>query len=55
MADGSLEAPINLGHAINTTSDEKYPSLSIDEKHLYFSSKGHLNMGGYDLFTSRIP
>ncbi len=53
-ADGSLDTPKNLGHSINTTSDEKYPSLSIDEKHLYFSSKGHQNIGGYDLFTSRI-
>ncbi len=53
-ADGSLDSPKNLGHSINTTSDEKYPSLSIDGKHLYFSSKGHQNIGGYDLFTSRI-
>lgn len=53
-ADGTLDTPKNLGHTINTTSDEKYPSLSIDGKHLYFSSKGHQNLGGYDLFVSRI-
>lgn len=53
-ADGSLDTPKSLGHSINTTSDEKYPSLSIDGKHLYFSSKGHQNLGGYDLFVSRI-
>lgn len=53
-ADGTLGTPKNLGHAINTTSDEKYPSLSIDGKFLYFSSKGHQNLGGYDLFVSRI-
>ncbi len=53
-ADGSLDAPKNLGHSINTTSDEKYPSLSLDGKYLYFSSKGHQNIGGYDLFVSRI-
>lgn len=52
--DGSLGTPINLGHTINTTSDEKYPSLSLDGKHLFFSSKGHQNIGGYDLFVSRI-
>ncbi|MCF7569616.1 OmpA family protein [Sabulilitoribacter arenilitoris] len=52
--DGTLDTPKNLGHSINTTSDEKYPSLSIDGKHLYFSSKGHQNIGGYDLFVSRI-
>ncbi len=53
-ADGSLDTPKNLGHSINTTSDEKYPSLSLNGKHLYFSSKGHQNLGGYDLFESRI-
>ena len=52
--DGSLDAPKNLGQSINTTSDEKYPSLSINQKYLYFSSKGHENLGGYDLFESRI-
>ena len=52
--DGTLGTPKNLGHSINTTSDEKYPSLSIDNKHLYFSSKGHENIGGYDLFVSRV-
>lgn len=53
-ADGSLGTPKNLGHSINTTADEKYPSLSIDGKYLYFSSKGHQNIGGYDIFVSRI-
>ncbi|WP_170179842.1 OmpA family protein [Flavivirga rizhaonensis] len=52
--DGTLSTPENLGSSINTPSDEKYPSLSIDSKYLYFSSKGHNNMGGYDLFTSKI-
>jgi outer membrane protein OmpA-like peptidoglycan-associated protein len=52
--DGTLGEPQNLGSSINTASDEKYPSLSKDGKYLYFSSKGHENIGGYDLFTSRI-
>ena len=53
-ADGSLSTPKNLGTNINTTLDDKYPSLSIDGKYLFFSSKGHENIGGFDLFTSRI-
>ncbi|ULC59370.1 OmpA family protein [Flaviramulus sp. BrNp1-15] len=53
-ADGSLSTPKNLGNTINTSLDDKYPSLSMDDKHLYFSSKGHENIGGFDLFTSRI-
>ncbi|MDO7172927.1 OmpA family protein [Mariniflexile sp. AS56] len=52
--DGSLSTPENLGATINTTLDEKYPSLSKDGKYLYFSSQGHENIGGFDLFKSRI-
>ena len=39
--------------AINTENDEKFPHLSVDEKFLFFSSKGHENMGGFDVFKSR--
>jgi len=53
-ADGTLGIPSNLGNHINTKEDDKYPALSKDGKYLYFSSKGHQNMGGYDLFVSRI-
>ena len=53
-ADGSLGTPKNLGNTINTSLDDKYPSLSIDDKYLYFSSQGHENIGGFDLFASRI-
>lgn len=52
--DGSLSIPKNLGATINTNLDEKYPSLSNDGKYLYFSSKGHENIGGFDLFVSKI-
>jgi len=43
--------PLNIS-TINTPLDEEYPFLSPDGKTLYFSSKGHENMGGYDLFKS---
>jgi len=43
---------VNLGAQINTPFDEDFPSLSPDEKVLYFSSKGHTSMGGYDIFKS---
>lgn len=52
--DGTLETPRNLGNTINTEENEKYPFVSNDGKHFYFSSKGHKNLGGYDVFTSRI-
>jgi len=33
--DGTLFEPVNLGDVINTTEDDKYPSLSKDSKQLY--------------------
>ncbi|GAL70516.1 TolB family protein [Jejuia pallidilutea] len=52
--DGSLGKAENLGPNVNTPLDEKYPSLSLDGVYLYFSSNGHQNLGGYDIFVSRI-
>jgi len=40
----------NLGPDVNTELDEDFPSVSPDGKTLYFSSKGHTTMGGYDIF-----
>ena len=37
---------------INTEWDEDAPFLHPDGKTLYFSSKGHSTMGGYDIFKS---
>ncbi|MBK8806314.1 MAG: OmpA family protein [Bacteroidales bacterium] len=42
----------NLGNNINTNKDEDGVFLSPDGKTLYFSSKGHLGFGGYDIFKS---
>ncbi len=53
-SDGTLFDVANLGESINTTQDDKYPSLSLDSKNIYFSSKGHSNIGGFDVFTSKI-
>ncbi len=44
--------PVNLGKPINTTDAEMAPFIHYDNKTLYFSSKGHLGMGGADLFLS---
>lgn len=40
----------NIGNVINTEYDEEAPYLHPDGKTLYFSSKGHNTMGGYDVF-----
>lgn len=42
----------NLGPTINTEYDEDAPFIHTDQKTLYFSSTGHQNMGGYDIFKT---
>jgi tetratricopeptide (TPR) repeat protein len=44
--------PQNLGPVVNSAFDEDFPNISPDGKTLYFSSKGHTSMGGYDIFKS---
>lgn len=50
--DGDWDKAENLGKVINTRDDEATPSISPDGKTLYFSSEGHYNMGGFDIFYS---
>jgi hypothetical protein len=44
----------NLGPVINSPYNEETPFLSEDDKTLFFSSRGHLSMGGYDIFYSKL-
>ena len=53
QADGKWGPPVNLGTTINTRYNEECPYISEDGQTLYFSSYGHYNMGGYDIFYSR--
>lgn len=50
LPNGELSASQILGPEINTSYDENYPYLTKDGNTLYFSSKGHNSMGGYDIF-----
>ena len=50
--DGSLGEPINLGQKINTEEQEVFPHMCCDNT-LYFSSNGHLGLGGLDVFYSK--
>lgn len=43
---------VNLGPVINTPEDEEGIFVHPDGKTIYFSSKGHQTMGGYDVFKS---
>ncbi|MDB5262313.1 MAG: hypothetical protein JWQ14_1594 [Adhaeribacter sp.] len=56
IADGTGKwgEAINLGPNVNTSFDEDAPFLSSDNNILYFSSRGHNAMGGYDIFKSSI-
>jgi len=44
----------NLGPVINSPYDEEGVFMHPDGKTLYFSSKGHDSMGGYDIFKSTL-
>jgi hypothetical protein len=50
--NGTLGTPVNLGPVINTQYDEDYPIYDAPRNTLFFSSKGHNSMGGYDIFES---
>lgn len=50
-ADGSWGTPVNCGPNINTNEDDVFPVVRKDGR-FYFASKGHVGMGGLDLFTS---
>lgn len=52
---GRWGPPINLGPQINTEGDELYPFYSAG-RGLFFSSDGHLGLGGQDIyFASEKP
>ena len=44
--------PKSMGENINTPYDEEYAYVSLNGRTLYFSSKGHNSIGGYDIFVS---
>ncbi len=51
---GDWGPAVNIGPVINTPYNEESPFLSDDDKTLFFSSRGHFNMGGYDIFYSTL-
>lgn len=53
LPDGSWGKPFPLPGEVNTPYDDNFPYLHPSGRYLYFSSKGHNSMGGYDVFMSR--
>ena len=52
--NGQWGQPVNLGNVINSALNEDTPFITENDSVLYFSSQGHENMGGYDIFKSKI-
>ncbi len=48
LENGSFSQPRNLGPEINTKQKEMFPF--INDRKLYFSSNGHVGLGGLDVF-----
>jgi outer membrane protein OmpA-like peptidoglycan-associated protein len=51
-AQGKWGPAVNLGSTINTEYDEDSPFIDYDGRTLYFSSRGGVGMGGYDIFKA---
>lgn len=52
LPNGTWSLPTNAGPSINTAEDEDAPFIHPDGVTLFYSSKGHKNMGGFDIFKS---
>ncbi|MDQ3108380.1 MAG: hypothetical protein M3R17_00670 [Bacteroidota bacterium] len=50
LPTGNWSKALNLGPTINTAADEDAPFIHPDQRTLYFASKGHKSMGGFDIF-----
>ncbi|WP_273275442.1 OmpA family protein [Maribacter polysiphoniae] len=52
LKGGQFSEPRNLGPGINTERKEMFPFISNEK--LYFSSDGHVSLGGLDIFEAAI-
>ncbi|MCW5906266.1 MAG: OmpA family protein [Chitinophagales bacterium] len=50
--DGSLQEAKALSAVINTGGDEMTPFYDFSSNELYFSSNGHVNIGGLDIYKT---
>lgn len=53
LENNQWSKPLNLGPSINTSADEAFPVIHATGR-LFFSSKGHGTMGGFDIFYSDL-
>ncbi|MEQ6121874.1 OmpA family protein [Reichenbachiella sp. MALMAid0571] len=52
--DDKWSSPVNIGAPVNTSLDEISPFIHVNGESLYFASKGHAGMGGFDIFMSEV-
>jgi outer membrane protein OmpA-like peptidoglycan-associated protein len=52
-ANGEFQTPVRLSDKINTPGKEESVFIHPDNMTLYFSSDGHVGMGGLDIFMSK--
>ncbi|WP_262250135.1 OmpA family protein [Parapedobacter soli] len=49
QSDGNWGDAVNMGPSVNTSGDERFPGVD-EQGDFYFSSNGHLGMGGLDVY-----
>ncbi len=54
LEDGTWGGAIKLSYTINTREKEESVQIHPDGKTLYFSSNGHVGMGGLDIYVSKM-
>ena len=54
LPNGKWSLAVNLGAPINTPYDEESPFIHPSGNLLFFSSKGHNTIGGFDIFFSNL-
>ena len=54
LKNGDWSRPENLGSAINTPGNEKFPYIHADGHTLYFVSDGWQGFGGYDIYFADL-
>jgi len=52
VSNNTWSEPVNLGDSINTELDEQCVFVHPKGQILFFTSQGHDNLGGYDIFVS---
>lgn len=51
--DVDFTLPKNAGPRVNTLGDEVTPYYNVQSEMLYFSSNGHVTLGGFDIFKAK--